>query len=175
MLPKAHISHQTSGRLRIRIPSQKGNAAYFASLKERFSSFPGVQKIEVNPLTGSVLVLHTIDLNKIDFKMISEYTEQSGLFLFEQSNHSAGTVSQKVVETFQDANRKVEKFTGGEVDLPTLSVVGLLGVGLLGMARGRTAAPAWHVAFWYALNIFLNSQKNKEAKKPQAVQLQAGQ
>lgn len=174
MLPKAHISHQTSGRLRIRIPSQKGNAAYFASLKERFSSFPGIQKIEVNPLTGSVLILHQIDLKQIDFKMISDYTEQSGLFRFEQLNHSAGSVSQRVVETFQDVDRKVEKFTGGEVDLPTLSFVGLLGIGLWGMARGKTAAPAWHVAFWYALNIFLNSQKNKEVKKAQAVQSQAG-
>lgn len=170
MLPKAHISHQTSGRLRIRIPSQKGNAPYFASLKERFSSFPGIQKIEVNPLTGSVLVLHQIDLKQIDFKMISDYTEQSGLFRFEQSKHSAGSVSQRVVETFQDANRKVEKFTGGEVDLPTLSFVGLLGVGLFSMARGKAAAPTWHVAFWYALNIFLSSQKNKEIKNAQAVQ-----
>ncbi len=170
MLPEAHISHQTSGRLRIKIPSQKGNKAYFSSLKERFSDFPGVQKIEVNPLTGSVLVLHTIDLNKIDLKMISEYTEQSGLFRFEQANPSAGSVSQRVVESFQDANRKVERFTGGEVDLPTMAFVGLLGFGLFDMARGKTAAPAWHVAFWYALNIFLSNQRTKESKNTQAVQ-----
>lgn len=170
MLPAAHISHQTLGRLRIKIPSQKRNTSYFLSLKERFSSFPGVQKIEVNPLTGSMLVFHTIDLNTIDFKLISEYTEQSELFRFERPNLSADSVSQKVVETFQNANRKVERFTGGEVDLATLAFTGLLGFGLFEMARGKTAAPAWHVAFWYAMNIFLSSQRNKESKNIHAVQ-----
>ncbi|MGB3940029.1 MAG: hypothetical protein WBK96_00885, partial [Candidatus Manganitrophaceae bacterium] len=67
------------------------------------------------------------------------------------------------VESFQDANRKVERFTGGEVDLPTLAFVGLLGFGIFDMTRGKTAAPVWHVAFWYALNIFLSNQRNKDA------------
>lgn len=170
MLPEAHITHQAAGRLRMKIPAQKGNAAFFSSLKERFSSFPGVQKVEVNPLTGSVLVLHTIDLKEVDFKMISEYTQQSGLFRLGQPNTSNGSVSQRMVESFQGVNRKVEQFTGGEVDLPTLAFVGLLGFGIFDMARGKTAAPAWHVAFWYALNIFLSNQRNKENKSVQAAQ-----
>src|SRR5579884_414175 len=162
MLPKAYISHQTSGRLRIRIPTQKRNQAYFSALKERFSSFPGVQKVEVNPLTGSVLVQHTFHLNEIDFKMISDYTQQGGLFQLERPDLSAGSVSKKVVETFQNANQKVERFTGGDIDLPTLTSMGLLGFGLFEMARGKVAAPMWHVAFWYALNIFLSNQRGKE-------------
>lgn len=164
MLPEAFVTHMTAGRLRIRIPSKKGEAAYFSSLKERFSGVPGVQKIEVNPMTGSVLVRHTLSVREMDLGILSGYTEAGGLFKLGTFKGANQPVSEKITEIFKDADEKVRGFTAGEIDLSTAAVFGLLGVGVVQMVRGRSAAPAWHVAFWYALNIFLNNQRNKTEK-----------
>lgn len=166
-LPEAFITHMAAGRLRIKIPSKKGESAYFSSLKERVSALPGIQKIEVNPVTGSVLVLHTLPVEEIDFKVLSEYTAAGGLFKLETPNGSGKPVSDKITGMFKGADKGVRDFTGGQLDLPTAAVLGLLGVGLFQMSRGKTTAPAWHVAFWYALNIFLNNQRDKTGKQIQ--------
>jgi hypothetical protein len=163
MLPEAYVTHMTAGRLRIKIPSKKGERSYFLSLKDQFSGLPGVQKIEVNPLTGSVLVRHTLSVRESDLKVLSGYTEAGGLFKLGAQDGLEKPVSDQIGGIFKGADEKVRGFTGGQVDLSTAAVVGLLGVGLFQIARGKSAAPAWHVAFWYALNIFLNNQRGKTA------------
>jgi hypothetical protein len=158
MLPEAYLTHLTPGRLRVKIPSKKGDGSYFLSLKERFAHFPGVEKIEVNPLTGSLLVLHNLDLQNIDRKALSDYTEMSGLFKLQFVSNPPDSASDTIHKTYWEANEKVKRFTDGQIDLPVLAFTGLLGAGMIDMGRGNLAAPAWHVAFWYALNIFLQGQ-----------------
>jgi hypothetical protein len=165
MLPEAFITHMAAGRLRIRIPSKKGARTYFESLKDQISGLPGIQKIEVNSLTGSVLVFHDLSVQEIDLKTLSGYSKAGGLFRLEARNGSGKPVSEKIKGIFKGADRGVRDFTRGELDLSTAAVLGLLGVGLVQMTRGKTAAPAWHVAFWYALNIFLNNQRNKPSEQ----------
>jgi len=80
MLPEAFITHFITGRVRIKIPSKKGDEAFFLSIKERFSNFPGVQKIKINSLTGSILILHSFDPESLDIKQIKAYTELNSLF-----------------------------------------------------------------------------------------------
>lgn len=166
MLPEAFVTHMTAGRLRIKIPSKKGERSYFSSLQERFSGLPGVQKIEVNPLTGSVLVRHSLSVKELDLKVLSGYTEAGGLFKLGAPNGAEKPVSNKINGTFRRADEKVREFTKGELDLSTAAVLGLLGVGVVQMVRGKTAAPAWHVAFWYAFNIFLNNQRGATETRP---------
>lgn len=161
MLPEAFVTHMAAGRLRIKIPSKKGEARYFSSLKERISALPGIQKIEVNPLTGSVLVLHSLPAREIDFKVLSEYTAAGNLFNLQTGNGAGKPVSDKIAEIFTGADKEVRNFTKGELDLPTAAAIGLLGVGLVQAARGKQTGIAWHAAFWYALNIFLNNQRNR--------------
>lgn len=165
MLPQAFITHVAAGRLRIRIPSRKGERTYFTSLQEQISGLPGIRKIEVNPLTGSVLVLHDLPVQGIDLKTIAGYSKAGGLFRLEAPNGSGKPVSEKIKGIFKGADRGVRDFTRGAFDLPTAAVLGLLGVGLVQMTRGKMAAPAWHVAFWYALNIFLNNQRNNASEQ----------
>ena len=65
MLPEAHICHRTPDRTRIKVPAHKGDAAYFAWLKDQASQCPGVTKAEVNALTGSVLLFHQLDVGQL--------------------------------------------------------------------------------------------------------------
>ena len=57
MASDAIVVHRMQGRVRIRVPSKRGNVAYFNSIKERLSSHSGVADVEVTPATGSILML----------------------------------------------------------------------------------------------------------------------
>ncbi len=48
--------HHVPGRLRVRMPSIKGNVAAANSLEGRIRAQHGVINVQTNPLTGSVLV-----------------------------------------------------------------------------------------------------------------------
>src|SRR5271166_2751206 len=58
---KIKVSHQTPGRLRLKIPSVKGDPEAMARIAESFARGPGVQKVTANPLTGSVVVKYAPD------------------------------------------------------------------------------------------------------------------
>ncbi|MBI2875417.1 MAG: hypothetical protein HYY20_00890 [Candidatus Tectomicrobia bacterium] len=62
---------------------------------------------------------------------------------------------------FQGADKQVKSLTGGELDIPILAFLGLSGLGLFQILRGDLAAPAWHVAFWYALGIWVMAQPKR--------------
>jgi len=70
-------------------------------------------------------------------------------------------IRRNVRETFQDFNEKMKELTSGEIDLPTLAFLLLLGVGVYQIGAGNFAAPAWYVAFWYAMNIFMQAETRK--------------
>jgi allophanate hydrolase subunit 1 len=46
----------TPGRVRFKVPQIKHSATRAASLRERITLLPGIETVEVNPTTGSVLV-----------------------------------------------------------------------------------------------------------------------
>ena len=160
MIPDAYLSHQTSERLRVKIPSKKGDSAYFLSLKQQASKYNAIEAIEVNPLTASVLFIH--NLNK---EAIAGFAEENKLFrLVEKPKESSGdstSLSKQISEVFKNLNKEVSGFTGRELDIPTLAFLGLLALGIFQISRGNFTAPAWYTAFWYALNIFLKAQPDK--------------
>ncbi len=165
MLPDAHISHLTSQRMRIKIPSKKGDAAYFSSLKDQFSKYQGIEMLEVNAVTGSVLFLHNLSV-----KDIAGYAQNNNIFSLKRLNHSPSRVSEGITESFKEIDKKVRGITGEDMDTGTLAFLALLGTGIYQIGRGNFMAIPWYTAFWYAFNIFLKSQSGKgregEEQKP---------
>lgn len=153
MPPEAHISHRTAERLRLRIPGRKGDAGYFSSLADRLSRFQGVERIEANAITGSILVLH-----RMDVAAFVEHAEQSGLFVLKGANSRPEPLYRTVMQPLTDLDRGMKKFTGGEIDLPSIAFVGLLGVGIYQISIGNFIAPAWYTAFWYAFNTVFKAE-----------------
>ena len=54
---KLHVAHQVPGRVRMKIPSAKGNPELLEEMKQTLSVIPGIEEVIINPATGS-LVLH---------------------------------------------------------------------------------------------------------------------
>jgi hypothetical protein len=169
MIPEAYISHVSTGRMRIKIPSKKGDSSFFSGLKDeisKFSEFPGIQKVEVNPTTGSMLVTHNLDLNPAYLTLIKGYIEQKNLFKFKPVESSPRTpLSGNIAETFKKANKELVNFTKGELDVRSLATIGFLGLGIVQLSRGQFMIPAIS-AFWYASNLLKDSPKddNQESK-----------
>jgi hypothetical protein len=163
MLPDAVLVHRSPGRVRIRIPSRRGDAAYFTYLRERIKGLPLVHDVSVNIDTASVLVLHAPDVGAIDPKAVQDFAAASGLFRLDLETAArearAGAVADQISGLFQTTDARVRTWSQGGLDLPTLTALGLAASGLVQLSRGNIAAPAWHVSLWYALNIFLQGRR----------------
>jgi hypothetical protein len=160
MVPEARIVHRIAGRMRVRVPSRRGDAAYFATVEETLRGLNGVESVGADPLTGGILILHGIDPG-----VIVDYAAQKGLFLAkeEEAKKAGGTVLHDVLGApFGSFSRRIRSFTGNAADLSGLAVLALLTVGVYQIARGNFGAPAWYTAFWYALGIFNKSDGGKE-------------
>jgi len=153
MIPDAHVSHGMARRLRIKIPSKRGDVSYFSTLQERLYGCPGVGEIRVNPQTGSALISY-----ECEKKTLAEFAREKDLFLLRRSTPGRKTLFGNVADTFQAYNQDIKKLTGGEVDIPSLVFVSLLISGIWQIARGNLAMPAWYTAFYYALGVFTRAQ-----------------
>ena len=58
--------HKLDGRIRIKVPEIKGSPAMAGELESQLAKLNGVAHVQVNPLTGYVLVL-------FDYQVISHY------------------------------------------------------------------------------------------------------
>jgi hypothetical protein len=149
-----YLSHVSKGRLRIKIPSRKRDVGFFTELQNALAAFSGLDQVEANPLSGSVLIVH------------SQLPEELAALIKKLSGHSSrknkapkpNSIQQMVTGTFRQVNNRVQGFTKGELDVPTISFIALLAVGIYQISRKNFTAPAWYTAFWYALNIFLKAR-----------------
>ena len=159
MLPTAFISHRTTGRLRVKIPSKKGDRSFFQSIKEQFSGLKGIEAVEINPLTGSVLIVHGTDE-----KTIGGHAAANGLFIVQELNAAPAGLQRRISRAFGSVNSQLKSATSGEIDIGGLAFLVLLGFGVYQISAGNLTALPWYAAFWYALNIFLKSAKDASAE-----------
>lgn len=156
MLPEAHISHRTMHRLRIKIPSKKGNQVFFRKMEESFLDLPGVESIETNPLTSSVLICHHADP-----RSLCELIRQRSIVNLKEPS-APTTVRQDIFRGFKTANTQISSLTGGKADLWDVAGLSLIGSGIYQMLKGNFAAPAWYTAFWYAFGILGRAPSSSE-------------
>jgi hypothetical protein len=145
----ANVVHCMKGRLRVKLPVKKGDSAFFASVAERLAKCPGVEKVEVNPITGSVLFVHSATPQQID-----RFAASKGLFRLAPWRTAHKTLFGDVADLFTKWNRDLKQATVGGVDIPSLIFLSLVASGIYQVFRGNLSMPAWYTAFYYALGIF---------------------
>jgi len=155
-----YLSHVSKGRLRLRIPSKKRDAAFFSRLQAVLSAIPGIDQVKVNPSSGSLLILHS----ELPEEMASFIKTLTGLAPKRNSIGKPKSIFRRATRTFHQVNTQIQGFTKGESKVPALSFVALLAVGLYQIRRKKFTASAWSTAFWYALNLFLKSKERSGSK-----------
>ena len=154
-LPDAAITHTISGRLRLRIPSKKGNNSYFESLEQKLSGCDGVQRVKANAVTAGVLVLHDADINSI-----SKFAEENRLFLVQSLGSERTLLVNRIRKSFEDLDKRTMDLTGGELDITSAVFVSQVSLSIYQIARGNFFAPAWYTSLWYAANMVFKSSDN---------------
>jgi hypothetical protein len=152
--PEAHITHRTGQRLRIRIPARKGDPGYFSGLQSALTQLGKVDRVEVNPLTASVLIVASAGVEEVfDPAQVREW------FTLRQSGSAIRPFSRKLIQGFQEVDSQIEQLTGGELDIPSIALIGLIFSGIYQISVGNFAAPAWYTAFWYAASIAVKADR----------------
>ena len=160
-LAEAVIAHVSRGRVRLKVPEKKHDADFFRALEGQLAGFPGVEKVEANPVTGSVLVLHRLNLRSSeDVDVLAASSSFSSLLklVFRNANEPAqphrGSVSlaRNWAMSLATLNEQITASTGGVVDMPTLAIAGLVAISLRQMRQGVIFIPAM-TALWYASSL----------------------
>jgi hypothetical protein len=61
----AHIEHRLPGRVRLRVPSKRGDLAFFERVVKELSRHPAVWDLVASPLTGSITLQYSEPLQAI--------------------------------------------------------------------------------------------------------------
>jgi hypothetical protein len=161
----ADVVHRTNGRLRVKVPAKKGDSAFFETAAEKFAECPGVEKVEVNPVTASILFALSTTPERIN-----RFAEQKGLFRLAPWRPVHKTIFADVADLFRKWNRALKESSGGGLDIPSLVFVSLVISGVYQIARGNLSMPAWYTAFYYALGVFSRGFEETPDEGPNVVE-----
>lgn len=65
MPPIAYVVHSLPGRVRLRVPSRRGDRRYFSQLPGMLQNVSGIAILRVNPAAGSVVLRHEVSLQQV--------------------------------------------------------------------------------------------------------------
>lgn len=147
MLPHAEITHNSPGRLRLRIRAQRGRADYFAGIEEKLVQCPGVERVATNPVTGSVLLEPANDL-----AALVAFTQAHQLFLLAQAPTLMPPLTHQVAERFGALNGELRRLSGGGIDFGALGFIGLVTLAAVQFQRGHVLGPA-STLIWSAISL----------------------
>jgi hypothetical protein len=152
MTVRAQIAHALPGRVRVRLPEQRGDADFFASLAEQLTASGLFQAVSTNPTTGSVVL-------EFEGPREAVLAKLSAQLPFALDLTGAPPAPPSGIGVAPDPLRLV---SGRDVN--QMFLIGTLFgvVGLVQTFRGEIMLPALS-AFWYAARAFRLSQDPDKA------------
>ncbi len=146
MKTPATISHRISGRLRVRVPARCGDEAFFHELAEELILAEGIEGVQANPDTASLLLLYTPGQVDIDALL-------GTFFQFEAEDARAGESSSLAALPAQDWLNPMRRFCAEPNSLQASTALLLIAYGVWQLSQGRRVGPGWFNAFWVAFNL----------------------
>jgi hypothetical protein len=188
----AQVAHQSEGRMRIRIPSAKGDTNALEEIRNSLCSVAGVRKVKVNESLGTVTIhydhrhhdeLHKYlttetpeqkvtltacpslsDLSKVDEMLTHEVEFLAG------HSHAA----QALLKYVDKLDQGIKRATGNSVDLKVIAPLALA-VGAFTELGVTAATPVWLTLGLFSFNHFidLHAHHEKEQATPSNTDRQA--
>src|SRR5262249_16314126 len=75
---KVNIAHQVPGRVRMKVPAAKGNAELLQQIAQTFCVIPGIERVTVNPATGSVVMHYDVDQHHAFHGRLQDHVHADG-------------------------------------------------------------------------------------------------
>jgi hypothetical protein len=173
---KLQVAHQVPGRVRMKIPSAKGNPELLEEMKQTLSVIPGIEEVIINPATGSLVLHYDTDQhdefhghlvhhtggqhqpppsNEID--ALASKIQQEAEFLAENS-HTARVV----VDFFKHVDAQIKTGSHNTVDLKIVLAVGIASITILEVGA-NAATPVWVTLAMFGLNHLIEANTPKGA------------
>ncbi len=145
MAPIATVAHYSNGRTRLKVPNKLWDKEYFREVQEVLSKLPGVETVKTNPSTGSILVVHDLDLLRL-----LQAAEERDLFQV-MGQRLPVTPATEDLETAlksvrSNLNREIKDITGGEIDFHSVVAAAYFGLSLVQIRRKSFFPAAWVLA-----------------------------
>lgn len=119
------------------------NEAYMAGVLEAVAALPGVEAVQANALTGSLLIRHPGEWESIQCA-----AEESGLFAVARQTP---LVQEQVNAGLREIGRDLHLISGGSLNLPSTLFLGFTGLAIHQALQGNLLGPA-STLLWYALS-----------------------
>lgn len=154
------VAHAVSGRIRFVVPSLRGAEKADLQWVDELQSLEGVQLVEVNSVSGSVVVAYRP--REVDPPLLFGALVRLLGMEDEIERTPAPVLMRELRALGRSLNHAVYDNSGGMVDLWTLAVVGLAVMGAKKtVENGWAAFPAGFTLLWWAMNCV--SRKNEGA------------
>ncbi len=114
--PRAYVSHSLKTRTRLSVPAKRKSEEFFTKIRKELSQLEGVSKIHTTPTTGSILVYHHADVEVDDIK---RFCSDKDILVIEAKEPEP------------------------EFDIAQLGILGMFGLALMQVFRGRMLPPAY--------------------------------
>jgi copper chaperone CopZ len=147
-------AHATRGRVRFRVPSLSDSRPDAELIREKLPTLEGVESVDVNPATGSVLVRYREDQVRPDL-LFAAIVRLLGLE--EELVQTPSPAVVKELRSMMDSlNRVVYDRTGGLLDFASALLIALAAIGMTKLFVDRkNAMPAGFTMLWWGLHQLL--------------------
>ncbi|MDY6941813.1 MAG: hypothetical protein SVU69_02215 [Pseudomonadota bacterium] len=140
----AWVVHQTTGRLRFRLPGKRKDREFFVRLGEWITQLPGIVAYRGNPVTATVLLVHQ---QPFGFEYLQRVALEDGWFRLHPT---------ETFEPFGDALPSnplaFAQSLSQMVDYKPAAFTMLLSLSSVQLARGEVLPPA-ATLLWYAIGL----------------------
>jgi hypothetical protein len=144
-VPRAYVVHSTPGRTRLKVPSCRGDAAYFVNTADRLAGCEGVSRVSGTAATGSLLIRHSAPIADV-----AAFALAGGLFTLPRTEVTLPPLADEVVARVRQADQALSAASAGEFNLGSLLFTLLLGLAVWQLLQGRVLAPALSLLWWAA-------------------------
>jgi hypothetical protein len=153
----AHVKHRVTGRMRLCVAERRGDVEYYTHVARSLSQLPRVTRVECNPATGSILILHEGGVED----SIVQSAEAQRLFTLGSAGAGTTTMAQNAGAGLRLLDDRLKNATRGDLDLRSVILGGFVTMGIVQLSRGHIMGPAVTL-FWYAYQLMA---KSNDAKK----------
>ena len=178
----AHVAHHSPGRLRIRVPAAKGNAAGIEAIRQSLTKVPGVQQVTINPTIGTITIHYDARHHAAFEKHLAAEASQCGLVKIEPepkveelrqidstieteaaflADHSV--TAKAIFDAISSVDHVVKRTTGNTVDLKVILPLALA-VGAFMELGVAASTPVWLTLGLFSFNHFVDLHAHNDPK-----------
>ena len=177
---KVHVAHHTPGRVRLKIPTAKGDGKALQKIADTFLAVPGVESVAVNAETGSLVMkyatakpeaVHASIGDKLgpgyrppetEYDKLADSIQREAEFLAQHS-HAA----KAIVEFFAELDRSIKRNTDNYVDLKIVLAAIIVG-GTIFEVGMSAATPVWLTLAVFSVNHMVQLHQHQLMREAEA-------